>query len=199
MSDSTQIIIIHGSYGSPNENWFPWLSSELAAAGYEVAVPAFPTPDGQSLTNWRRVFDKEIGELTPNMVLVGHSLGPSFILNLLNKSSQPVRGIVLAAGFLGRLGLPEFDTINETFVCGEFDWHCIRRNAGTVKVYNSDNDPYVPIHKGRDLAAHLGVELDVLHEAGHINKEAGFEMFPRLLEDIQRLFPVDGRPSSNSV
>jgi predicted alpha/beta hydrolase family esterase len=88
---------------------------------------------------------------------------------------------------LGKLGLEQFDVINESFVCREFNWEQIRRNAGKVYVYNSDNDPYVPLSKGKELAEKLGVKLIIIKNAGHINASAGYTTFPRLLEDIRTL------------
>ena len=35
----TKVFLIHGSHGSPEENWFPWLKQELEKAGLEVIVP----------------------------------------------------------------------------------------------------------------------------------------------------------------
>lgn len=32
-------IIIHGAYGAPQENWFPWMRSQLEQIGYTVYVP----------------------------------------------------------------------------------------------------------------------------------------------------------------
>ena len=46
---SMKALIFHGTMGSPNGNWFPWLQSELISKGWDVDVPAFPTPEGQSL------------------------------------------------------------------------------------------------------------------------------------------------------
>ena len=37
-------IIIHGTEGYPEENWFPWLKSELEIIGYQTFVPQFPSP-----------------------------------------------------------------------------------------------------------------------------------------------------------
>lgn len=179
------VVIIHGSYGSPEENWFPWLAAEIEALGKKALVPRLPTPEGQNLTNWLEEFASQVGPLNENMILVGHSLAPGFILNLLERSESSVRGTFLVSGFLGRLGIDEFDPINETFVCREFDWDTVRQNGGEIRVYNSDNDPYVPLEKGEELAAKLGVELRVIHNGGHINTGSGFREFPQLLEDIE--------------
>lgn len=187
MKNMTKVVIIHGSFGSPEENWFPWLAEKVKKLGCHVHVPSFPTPEGQNLANWRKTFYDHVVEITPEMILVGHSLAPAFILSLLEESSVQVRGIFLVSGFLGKLGLEEFDPINESFVCREFDWDRIKRNTGVIHVYNSDNDPYVPLEKGEELAGKLGVELTVIKGGGHINASAGYETFPQLMEDLKRL------------
>ena len=35
-------VIVHGSYGTPFENWFPWLFQRLSEAGKNVLAPQFP-------------------------------------------------------------------------------------------------------------------------------------------------------------
>ncbi len=183
----TLVVIIHGSSGNPEENWFPWLATEVKKLGHDAIVPRFPTPEGQNLVNWSATFKQQVGTVSETMIMVGHSLAPGFILNLLEKSDVAVKGTFLVSGFLGTLGLDAFDPINESFVCGDFDWERIRRTAGEVHVYNSNNDPYVPLEKGNELAEHLGVELTVIEHGGHINADAGFRSFPRLLEDLKPL------------
>jgi len=182
-----RVIIIHGSYGGPSENWFPWLAHEVRRHGHEAVVPAFPTPAGQSLATWQAIFRREFGEIAPDMVLVGHSLGAGFILDLLEEAEQPVAGTFLVSGFVGSLGLDEFDLVNQTFVCRNFQWQRISRNAGDAHVYNSDNDPYVPLAKGQEIADRLGVTLTVVSNGGHINTSAGFSAFPLLLQDLTTL------------
>ena len=43
------VLILHGAYGAPDTNWFPWLSDHLMRSGHDVSVPKLPTPEGQSL------------------------------------------------------------------------------------------------------------------------------------------------------
>ena len=75
--------MIHGAYGSPDENWFPWLKKSLESLGYEVVIPKFPTPAGQTLTNWTKVFKPYLSEIDEDSIFIGHSLGPAFIMSIL--------------------------------------------------------------------------------------------------------------------
>ena len=50
------VFIIHGAYGSPDENWIPWLKKELDKPGCEVYAPKFPTPENHNLDSWSKVF-----------------------------------------------------------------------------------------------------------------------------------------------
>jgi predicted alpha/beta hydrolase family esterase len=179
-------VIVHGAFGSPSENWFPWLGTRLRGLGIETYCPTFPTPEGQTLDGWRRVFADEVGSLTNDMVLIGHSLGPAFILDLLNQSNEPVAATYMVSAFLGLLGLPEFDAVNQQFVCrDDLDWDSIRSRAGVCRLYAGEHDPYVPTGRAVELAEKLSADLLLVSGGGHLNTSAGFTEFPALLRDIE--------------
>jgi predicted alpha/beta hydrolase family esterase len=180
-------IIVHGTLGALEGNWFPWLKKELEKEGYKVFLPRFPTPKGQSLKNWLLVLNSLPVEFDKNLILVGHSSAPAVILRKLEEIEKPVFAIFLISGFLGEIGNEEYDKLNASFFKTSFNWKKIRKNTKHIFVYNSDNDPYVPLKKGRELAQKLGVELKVVKNAGHINSESGFYQFPQLLKDVKRL------------
>jgi hypothetical protein len=184
----TNVFIIHGSYGHPKENWFPWLKKELEKLGCTVFVPNFPTPENQTLENWIKVFEKYENHIDTNSIFVGHSLGCAFILSLLNKLEipKPTKATFLIAGSLSSAGNPQFDNINKTFIEKKFNWPTIKNNCKMFYVYHSDNDSYLPLTKGKDLAKQLGVELKVIKDAGHFNEKAGYTSFQILLDDIKK-------------
>jgi predicted alpha/beta hydrolase family esterase len=179
------VIIIHGTCGSPDGNWFPWLKEELEKLDCRVFVPKFPTPKNQSLLNWLKTFKEYEQYLNGDCIVIGHSLGPAFLLNVLENHNEPIKAAFFVAGFTGKLGNQEFDELNKALVEKNFDWTKIKKNCGKFHVINSDNDPYVPMEKGKYLAKKLGTKLIILKNAGHINLEAGYDKFDFLLKKIK--------------
>ena len=175
--------LIHGSYGSPENNWFPWLKDELENAGHKVYVPRFPTPNGQSLDKWMNIFlefDKYIDDDT---IFIGHSLGSAFIFSILEK--YKAKAAFLVSGFIGLLGLKEFDPINQTISDKDFDWEIIKENCKNFFIFHSENDPYVPLSKGNEIAGLVGGDFMLVENAGHFNETAGYKRFDLLLEKIK--------------
>jgi predicted alpha/beta hydrolase family esterase len=185
-----RVIILHGSYGTPTGNWFPWLAKHVQSYGHSVALPTFPTPVGQSLTSWKQAFRAQVGRLTPDTIVVGHSMGAGFTLRLLEESEHPILGTFLAAGFIGALGLPDYDRINASFFASPFDWQTIGKLAGYVRVYASDDDPYVPLEHTNEIARQLATPLTIIQGGAHLNEETHFVTFPQLLEDIKPLLAL---------
>jgi len=178
--------IIHGVYANPDSNWFPWLKKELEAQGYEVIVPKFPTPLDQSLESWFRVFSQYENKVNEETVLIGHSLGAAFVLKYLEKANKKIKAGFLVAGFHKLLG-SHYDEINKTFVDKEFDWDKIKNNCGKFFVIASDNDAYISLDISKVLANNLNAELKIIHNGGHLNKKAGYDKFPELLNLILKL------------
>lgn len=178
------VFIIHGAYGHPEENWFPWLKHELENKGHEVFVPQFPTPENQTLDNWMTVFDQYRERLAPSSIVIGHSLGTAFLLNVLEENQAK------AAFFVAGVNGPvenEFDEGMKTFSHRIFDWKRIRENCQTSFVIHSDNDPYIPLDHAKQLAEHLGVDVTLVSDAGHFNEKAGYTRFPFLLGLVKKL------------
>lgn len=176
-------IIIHGSYGSPFENWSPWLFKALSQKSKQVLTPQFPTID-QNYKSWDRVlnsYDQFFGEHTS---IIAHSLGPAFILNYLIRHKKQVKNLYLVAPFYGLIDIKEFDDVNKTFF--------IYQNVSNANAYFknawclfSDNDPYVPISMSESITDQLSAEKIIIPGGKHLNASAGFIEFTELLKVIE--------------
>lgn len=173
-----KVIIIHGANGSPDEHWFKWLGRQLKI---KVHIPQFPIKHEQNLDNWTKVFIEEI-KVDENTILIGHSVGATFILSILEK--YKAKAAFLVGGFIGKLNI-SYDALNETFAEKKFNWGNIKKNCKIFFIYNSNNDPYVPLEKGKELAKKLGFKLKIIKNAGHFRLEDGYGKFPLLLEDVK--------------
>jgi hypothetical protein len=181
-------IICHGAYGKPGENWYGWLGKELERRGWKVCVPSFPTPEGQSLRNWLNVLEGYDAHLGRDAIIVGHSISCALVLKKIESLDVPIKAAFLVASFLGDVGIEKFDRINRSFFEKGFDWEKIKSNCGHFEVFHGDDDPYLPLSRGREVAGNLGVGLKIVIGAGHFNESAGFTKFPLLLGRIKSVF-----------
>lgn len=187
-----KFVIFHGTLGSPDGNWFPWLARELEKLGHMAVRPPLPTPDDQTPENWIRIIGESVEResLTgEDLVIVAHSSSPLAVCQYLQSRNAPVRACFFVAGFAKRLpGAEEpFPTLNNPFADLGVDWQKVRENSRKFVCFGSDNDPYVPMDILQDFASRLKIELIVIKNGGHLNTEFGFTKFPQLLDKITEM------------
>lgn len=176
------VFIIHGAYGYPEENWFGWLKAEINRLGIVCYNPRFPTPQKQSLTAWINVFNQTYRPfVTPESILIGHSLGAVFCLKWLEEQDCLLRSVVLAGVFVDRLGIEKFDAINDSFIAKPFNWQHIIKRSKEFICFHGDNDPYVPRYHMEHVTHQLHAKKIIISQGGHLNKAAGYTRFPHLL------------------
>ncbi|MFA4873546.1 MAG: alpha/beta fold hydrolase [Patescibacteria group bacterium] len=182
------VFIFHGTGGYPQENWFPWLKEKLEMKGCKVFVPQFPSPPGEpaSVNAWFEVLKEYDHYIDEDTILIGHSLGGIFTLRILEQLKHPVKAAILVGTPIGVRPLQNYDRDN-SFSGFLFNWPIIKANAKQFVVYQSDNDPYVSLGNGEQLAKELGADLTFIPHAGHFNTKAGYTKFEALrdrTEDI---------------
>jgi hypothetical protein len=182
----SNIFIFHGTEGYPEENWFPWLREKLEARGHKVIVPQFPSPPvvPAKINEWFDVLKNYEQDINENTIFIGHSLGGVFTLKVLEKLKHSIK----AAFFIGTpIGVRPILNYNRdsSFSGFDFNWPAIKSKSKNFIVFQSDNDPYVSLGNGEELARELGVELSFIPNAGHFNKKAGYTEFEELLMKIE--------------
>ncbi|MDA9129260.1 alpha/beta hydrolase [Candidatus Gracilibacteria bacterium] len=179
-------LIIHGTGGIPEGNWFPWMKRELEELGYKVFIPKFPTPEGQSLESWTKAFEKYKKYIDEDTIFVAHSVGPAFVLSILENINTEIRACYFASGFLGLIDIQSFDELNKTITDRDFDWEKIKKNCQNFYMCHGSDDPYVTLKSAEEMSKKLGTEIDMIDGGGHLNTDSGFTEFPKLLEEVKK-------------
>lgn len=189
----SNIFIIHGSYGYPEENWFPWLKAELEKNGHRVFVPQFPIPEkrdpafgGHQLKKWLETFDKYKKFVDEDTIIVAHSRGCVFTYRALERIKNPIRASFLVAPWINYRWYPKDWTKIDSFHKTPFNWIKIKKGSRYFEVYQSTNDD-TPIEEGEEIASKLGAKLVIVQNAGHFNTIAGYSRFPLLLDHIKQI------------
>ena len=107
------------------------------------------------------------------------------MLKVLEKLKNPIKAVFLTATPIGIKPILYYERDNS--FCGfNFDWDIIKNKAKNFEVFHSDNDPFVCLKNGEELAKKLNVKLNFIPNAGHFSvKTSGYITFPDLLEKIK--------------
>jgi len=183
-----KIVIFHGTAGSPEGNWFPWLKAELEKLGHEVFVPKLPTPENQSVESWCEALREQVPFIFgKDTILVGHSLGATLIAEILSQPrKEPVKASFFVSGFLSDIDNEWYDKQNYEFTRYPFDWDQVKKTMGNVYLLHGSDDPYVRRELAEELSEKLGVKPDYIENGGHLNSESGYTEFPYLLGLIKK-------------
>ncbi len=175
-------LIFHGTHGSPQGNWFPWLQDELMMQGWQVAVPKLPTPKGQSLSGWVEALEEQVPGYQDADVIFGHSCGGAFALRLLEQSKITPEKTILISTVIDEISNKEFDKLNKSFIDTPFQWDKIKTSCDDIVVFHGDNDPYVSLSQAETISKNLDAPLNIIKGGGHLNANSGFDTFPEMLD-----------------
>lgn len=176
------LLILHGIYGSPEENWFPWLKKEMEKENVEVIIPHLPTKEPLAPENWWDAFKEYEPEINKDTIIVGHSLGAAFALKIIEK--HPVAAAFFVAPAWGKTD-NEFTPVMHAVADQVFDWEKIKANCPSFTVLYSDNDPYLTLDHGKNLTKNLSAKEIFISGGGHLNASSNYFEFPALLTEIQ--------------
>ena len=178
-----RFLILHGWQGSGPEHWQTWLAGRLRAAGHHVQYPELPACDEPCPDRWGIAFRSELGRLAARQdderVVVAHSLGcVLWLREAANVApSRRVDRVALVAPPCPGAAVPELAGFYPTGAEREAVARAARRDAPRVHRQR----PLLPGRERRALWAQpLGLTVDLLPGAGHLNVEAGYGPWPEM-------------------
>lgn len=179
-------LLIHGSFGSPFVNWFPYLRKEIEKKNFEVYTPDFPTGVGyQNYENWSKLLKiyVEANIINENTIIFAHSIAPIFICKFLIENKIMVKRLVLVCGFNNYLGIDkDYDAVNESMYFDNLS--DIKNYCGDIVCFYSDNDPYVKYEAEKEFADTITKNQIMISGGGHLNSESGYTEFNELLKYV---------------
>jgi len=163
-----KLLILHGWGGSDYPHWQAHLAMEVAKKYGTVSFPLIQHPHFPSLNRWRREVLAHLEEFRPDTV-VCHSLANTLWFHLAAAETlSPVKRLFMVSP-------PSIHTVIEgldDFYPAPLPAQLYSQEAQLIV---SDNDPYIPLEEARETAAHFDIPLKILHDAGHINAESGYD------------------------
>lgn len=188
-------LIVHGYWATPESHWFGWLASQLGDRGYEVRVPALPDSRHPRPEAWLKALREAAPAcaLDDRTLVIAHSLGCVAALRWLldAQPAHPIAGILLVAPFAEPVrvtGIPADESrLIDEFASGVLDYERLRGLARSWTVVSAEDDPVVPHAASVRLAERLGTRLVSPVAGGHFLAENGFDSFPLVLAEFERL------------
>jgi predicted alpha/beta hydrolase family esterase len=198
-----KFVILHGSFAKADESWRPELKYKLELLHQEVLNPQFPVENwdeitelgeddaqatNQNIKNWLDFFKKEIYPKIKNeeVVFITHSLGPVFLLHLIENFNLSIDAAIFVSPFLDLRTSPEqiwqINLVNKSFLRHKFNFKKIKKSIKNSFVLYSENDPYVPAETSIKFAEKLDAAKIPVFGAKHMNDEVHLDDFPLVLE-----------------
>lgn len=151
---NTNALIIHGTWGNGNGNWFPWLVNHLTLSGVDAVSPTLPDAKLPRYEERMRFLSEKYSKYTrPSSIVIGHSSGAGTALHIAqeNKIDQlvlvaPVLYVdsaykpALVSAFDQQTG----DALDDLYNKHTIDWEKIKKNVRKITVVFGENDPYLP-------------------------------------------------------
>jgi len=181
-------VLLHGTDGSPDNNWFPWMKAGLEKKGYEVWIPSLP----QNHTPNRKVYNDFLlnsgWDFTDNLI-IGHSSGAVSILNMLADERCPRIKTGAMVGAWSHMEETDLDReqFKDLFPPGGFNFDVIKQKAEHLLFLHGSDDPLCPLEQAKWLAEKLNSEIIVVPGGSHFSEGyGGFFELPQLTEALEQ-------------
>lgn len=175
---TTKAILIHGNGGSTaGDIWLPFVERELAALGLVVINRTFPDNVKARARFWLP-FIEELGA-DEHTILIGHSSGA--VAAMRYAETHRLLGSILVGVCHTDLG--DAGEAASGYYKAPWRWQQIRENQRWIAIYQSADDPHIPVAEARFVAAQLQCSYFEVADRGHF---VDSREFPEIAEFVRR-------------
>lgn len=179
---NVKIIFIHGNGNStPNDNWFPYVKSELEELGLTVIARQFPDADLAREKYWIPFLKNEL-KADHNTILIGHSSGAVAAMRFAEKNV--ILGSILVGAMHTDLGY-EKEKISGYYE-RLWDWQAMKSNQQWIIQFASSDDPWIPIEEPRLIQRQLNTEYYEFTNQGHFGGDYHKPTFPEIVSILKK-------------
>lgn len=190
-----KVLLLHGVYGHAEENWFPWLRSQLEREGCTVFVPQLPNAEAPTPEQWLKALKQLDIKQGDSVYIVAHSLGAPAACHYIQDTGIAVEKLILVAPTGKAQGEENWNNIISA--CGNSEavqsiknfndikiyWAKLKKLIKERRIYLSDNDPFIPLAV-QDNYNELDATVRIFSNRGHFNRKVGMLSFPEILEEL---------------
>ena len=175
---AAKAILIHGNGGcTAGDIWLPWVERELTALGLDVINQTFPDNIKARARYWLPHLESLGAD--EKTILIGHSSGA--VAALRYAETHRLLGSILVGVNYTDLG-DRFEAASG-FYEAPWQWTEIRDHQEWIAIYNSTDDPHIPIAEPRFIAAELRCSYFEFTDRGHFVDE---RQFPEIVDFVRR-------------
>lgn len=161
----------------PKKDWKSNLPQSLGE-DYEVLLPRMPNSTNSKYNEWKIWFERMFAILNNEVILIGHSLGATFLLKYLSENIFPkqIRKLILVSTSSG--DSPDLAGFKPP---ASFDK--LTKQVKNIFLFHSRDDVVVPFSEFEEIKKRLPqASTFVFDDRGHFNREE----FPELVELIKQ-------------
>ena len=174
----TKAILIHGNGGcTAGDIWLPWVESELSRLGVVVINQTFPDNIKARAQYWLPHLESLGAD--HNTILIGHSSGA--VAAMRYAETHRLLGSILVGVCHTDLG-DGFEAASG-YYAAEWQWQRIREHQQWIAIYNSTDDPHIPVAEARFVAKQLKASYYEFTDRGHFTDS---RRFPEIVELVRR-------------
>jgi predicted alpha/beta hydrolase family esterase len=171
-----KVILIHGNGGcTADDCWYPRIEEACAALGLAVVNRTFPDNVKARARFWLP-FLEELGA-DEHTILIGHSSGA--VAAMRYAETHRLLGSILVGVCHTDLG--DSGEAASGYYSAPWQWERIREHQHWIAIYQSVDDPHIPVAEARFVASQLRAAYFEFDDRGHfVDRDALPEAVPYL-------------------